>query len=231
MRFKLRTLFMLVLFAAVATPIALRLYWYYNPPPFFAGPTVGLCGTGGLDCITHEHIANLLSLNGINSITEGSAIYGTEVERSRLSEAIKLLESSAANGIPSIIVKRDARNFIWVEGDETHRFDLEFNTHIDNIDQRTKNEHEQIILAIRKNATDSYLATRRLPVVKRLTGSKRKYLDRSGRFQDAYDVELELTDDVKSPTCSFTEGYQVMENFLRVSSTGGHGSGLLPDQP
>gem|GEM_PF-6160549 len=71
MQFKLRTLFLVVLLAAIATPVSIRIYRHFDPRPFFVGPTVFLCGTIGTDAITNEHIRNLLASTGINSVAEG----------------------------------------------------------------------------------------------------------------------------------------------------------------
>ena len=231
MRFKLRTLFLVVLVAAITTPFAWRAYRYYFPERYFREPTVGLCGTGGIDAITHTHITNLLDANGIHSATWGSVIYGTEVEESKLEESIKLLEQSASDGIPTIALRRNEKGAIWISGDKSQAFNIELNKHIDEFAQNANSEHERIVLAIRKHALDSYLANDRLPNVVRLFGSKRKYMDANGVLQDAYDVEIELVDDLDNPNATFTEGYQILNNCRTVSSMGGHGSGNLPDMP
>ena len=155
MRFKLRTLFIAVLLAAFATPISVLLYRHFYPRPFFVGETIFLCTTSGTDTITHTHITNLLSSHGINSITEGSIAYGTKIEKSRLDDAIKLLEQSSSDGVPTIKLQRNERGGLWVSGDESKTFNERFNAHVDDI-INTNDRHANLIFAIKNSANRFY---------------------------------------------------------------------------
>jgi hypothetical protein len=230
MRFKLRTLFIVVLLAAIATPVSIQLYRHYHPRPFFVGPTVFLCIASGNDHITHTHVRNLLSSKGINSISEGSIVYGTTVEKARLEEAIKLLEKSASDGLPTIKLHRDERGSLWVSGDESLHFNERFEIHINEIIE-SADRHANLILAIKNSAPSSYLTRDRLPFVLSLSGFERKYLDNDGTMQSGYVVDLELANRLVNPTARFTECYQIMDNFRYVKFTGGNGTGGLPDMP
>ena len=233
MRFKLRTLFIAVLLAAFVTPISIRIYHHYNPRPFFVGQTVFLCTTSGKDTITHTHITNLLSSHGINSITEGSRACGTKVEKSRLDDAIKLLEQSSSDGVPTIKLHRNERGGLWVSGDESKTFNERFNTHVDDI-INTNDRHANLIFAIKNSASRfyrSFLNANRLPIVVSVSGIERKYLDQNGTMQTGYVVELDLANHLDNATAKFTERYQIMDDCRYIRFTSGNGTGDLPDDP
>ena len=229
MRFQLRTLLITVLLAAIATPISIRIYRHYNPRPFFAGPTVILCSTDSRDSMTNAHITNLLSSQGINSITEGSTAYGTTIEKPRRADAIKLLKKSETDSLPTIKLQ-NRLGVLFVTGDKSQTFTEKINVHINDITEST-NRRANLVLAIKNSIPSSYLAANRLPIVVALSGFERKYLDEDGAMQTGYTIEIDLADRVDNPTASFTERYQIMNDCQDVQFLVGNGTGNLPASP
>ena len=219
MRFKLRSLFVVVLLAAIATPISMRIYRHFYPRPFFVGPTVYLCGIKGTDYITQLHVENLLASHGINSATEGSKIYGTIVEKSRLQEAIELLEESTADGLPTIKLKRDGEGQLWVLADQSHvfaeQFDLDIGDMVDSEDR-----HANLVFAIKRNS-GSELTKGELNFVKSLSGWERKYLNRDGMMKTGYEVVLTLENQPEDADVSCVEVYEIMNDNKEIEFLGG----------
>src|SRR6185436_2603020 len=55
----------------------------------------GIAGVSGTDRITQIHIRNLLLSNDIESVMEGSLVYGVSVPQAKAEQAIKLLRTGA----------------------------------------------------------------------------------------------------------------------------------------
>ena len=222
-------LFVAVLLGAIAVPIGLRVYTYWYPAPFFSGPTATLCVMDGSDLITQRHVENLLSNNGINSMTEGSKLYGTVIEESKLELATKLLEESANDKLSSIKTTLQKFDLLWVSTDDRPMDKHEISKSIDDFDPVNKDLITNLVLAIRDHASSTYLAQDKLPIVKSISVRQRDYVNRQGSHDPAYQVKIHLVNKPENPTAEFTESYQIMDDFKTVIGSGGHGTGDLPD--
>ena len=228
-RFKLRTLFVVVLLAAVATPISIRVYRHYYPRPFFVGPTVCLCVTSGLDDISHAHIANLLSSHGINSVAEGSKVYEVVVEKRRFNDAVKLLEKSASDGLPTINLRRDEDGLLWVSGDESQKFNKRFDSNIDDM-IGSKDRHADLVFAIKRNSQRcSELTKSRFKFVRSLSGWERKYMDQGGVMKSGYEVVLELANHPENADAICFEVFQITNDGREIDFLGGSTSQKLQE--
>ncbi len=227
-QFSLRVLFVAILLAAIAIPIGLQIYRYLNPAPFFSGPTTSLCIMSGSDAITQRHVTNLLSQNGINSMTEGSKVYGTIVETSKLEKAKELLEQSSADN--HVTISLDASNgLIWVKAVVQPELRFEIAKSFSDFDTEDRSEQTRLCLAIRDGASHTKLAPKKLPIVKSLSFRKREYMNSNGKYDIGYDVNIRLVDDLASPKAEYTENYQIMDDFKTVIGQGGYGTGEIPD--
>ena len=225
MRFSLRSLLYIVIASSLITIVAACTYRYYFP----YDSTRSLCGIGNLDRMSIEHVFNLLDQNDIEFSALGLMGMGIRVEKSEYDRAVKILENSANGPDSTIVISRDADGFIWIAGDQSDRFDITFNQHVDQFAQNPLNECSQIVRAIQLNDETTYLGSDKLPLVTRISGCRRKYLGADGSLRTGYGIQIEMVDRINNPNAKWSCGYQIMNDFEEVHGMGGGGWGDLPD--
>jgi hypothetical protein len=182
---------------------------------------VGVGCVDGLDAITHAHVTALLQGKGIDSVLEGSLVYGVSVPENDLVDAIRVLKEDAKKGHYAILIHDGNELFEYgPPKDQEWLVDKIDEKYATVIRQEKYGESTELGRVLRESLVRSSVPPFAFVVcVKSL---KREYLDSSGKMKTGYDVEIELSADLHNAVGGKRISFQVWDGGKKINFIGGN---------
>jgi hypothetical protein len=169
----------------------------------------GIAGVSGTDRITHIHITNLLLSHDIESVMEGSVIYGVSVPPAKAEQATKLLRTDA----------QKSGYYVWFGSNDVVRA----------AERKAIVSRISVSSALKKPefASDTALGrclrskeiaklTAKYPYIIAISVHERQYLTTPKKYGTGYDVEIELQKSLRKQDDGYRGSYQVYDGGRSV---------------
>jgi hypothetical protein len=173
----------------------------------------GIAGVSGTDKITQIHIANLLLPHDIESIMEGSVVYGISVPPAQADQASRILRTDAQKlGYYILFGRNDVVRAAKLKQLISH-------SPVSLVLKKSEYGADKALGRFLRSKDISQL-TIKYPVIGSLSVHERQYLATPKTFNTGYDVEIVLQKSLGEKPDGYRGNYQIYDGGIQVAFLG-----------